>query len=84
MNKDLKMYECHKRVHAKPMNRGDYNQLRGWDIPANENPADPGYLVIYNRDMDDEYISWSPANIFENGYAEIITEQPNAATGDAS
>ncbi|WP_143233113.1 hypothetical protein [Aeromonas sp. RU39B] len=69
---ELKKYNCHKQVHAKPMSRGDYNKLRGWTIPANENPSDPGYLVVYNKGTEDEYLSWSPAHIFEAGYTEHL------------
>lgn len=54
-----------KRIEAKPMTRGDYNTYRGWKIPANENPADEGYLVKYR----DGYESWSPKEIFEEAYA---------------
>ena len=65
---ELKKYNCHKQVHAKQMSRGDYNKLRGWTIPANENPSDAGYLVVYNKGTEDEYLSWSPAHIFDAGY----------------
>ncbi len=34
-----KYIRCHI-VKATPMTRGDYNKHRGWEIPANENPAD--------------------------------------------
>lgn len=50
-----------KLVDAKPMTRGDYNIYRGWDIPADENPADPGYL----KDNGKGHIQWDPAEIFE-------------------
>lgn len=61
-------YQSHKRVHATPMTRGDYNLYRGWQIPADENPADIGYLVIYNRGTEDHYESWSPDKQFVEGY----------------
>ena len=53
-----------KRIEARPMTRGDYNVYRGWQIPANENPADEGYLVKYR----DGYESWSPKEVFEEAY----------------
>ncbi len=56
-----------KQIEAEPMTRGEYNQYRGWTIPANENPEDEGYLVKYN----DGYISWSPKKPFEEAYSEI-------------
>lgn len=50
-----------KIVSAEPMDRGDYNTYRGWTIPANENPSDDGYLVVY----PDGYESWCPKKQFE-------------------
>ena len=73
----MKQYECHKKVNAKPLNRGDYNVLRGWAMPENEDGADEGYLVEYldggesNHPDYDNYISWSPKDVFEAGYTEI-------------
>lgn len=60
----MKKYIGTKCIEAKPMNRGDYNIYRGWTIPADENPADEGYLVKY----PDKYESWSPKKQFEEAY----------------
>lgn len=60
----MKTYIGTKVIEAKPMNRGDYNKYRGWEIPADENPTDKGYLVKY----PDGYESWSPAKVFEEAY----------------
>lgn len=49
------------------MRNGDYNIFRGWNIPENENPNDEGYKVKYS----DDYISWSPAEAFEDAYRGI-------------
>lgn len=74
MTNDALFYVCHKTVKARPMSRGDYNALQGWDLPANENPADEGYLVEYldggkpNHPDFSCYISWSPKDVFEKGY----------------
>ena len=62
----MKHYIGTKLIKAKPMNRGEYNQYRGWQIPADENPEDEGYLVKYS----DGYESWSPAKQFEEAYRE--------------
>lgn len=61
-------YGCHKEVHVLPMTRGEYNNVRGWTIPEDENPDDAGYLVVYNRGTYDEYVSWSPKHVFDDGY----------------
>lgn len=63
-----------KVVNAEPMTRGAYNELRGWDVPSDENASDPGYLVEYadrerpNTVAYDGYVSWSPADVFERAY----------------
>ena len=71
-----KRYTCHKEVLARPMNRGAYNALRGWEVPVLENPDNEGYLVEYldggDRNHADfaGYISWSPKDVFDRGYEE--------------
>lgn len=65
-----------KLIEAEPINRGDYNKLRGWTVPADENPADEGYMVVY----PDGYRSWSPQDQFEKYYM-IVTPNPKLKTG---
>lgn len=63
-----------KLINAKPMNRLAYNQLRGWEVPDDENPDDEGFLVEYldggkpNHKDFEGYISWSPKDVFERAY----------------
>ncbi len=70
----MQQYYGTKSLNAKPMTRGEYNAFRGWEIPANENPDDAGYLVEYldggkpNHPDFTGYISWSPADVFEKAY----------------
>ncbi len=70
----MKTYIGTKIIDAKPMNRAEYNEYRGWELPANENGADEGYLVEYhdggkgNDSRHAGYISWSPKEQFENAY----------------
>jgi hypothetical protein len=73
----MKMYIGTKVIKSRAMNRGDYNEHRGWNIPENENPDDPGQLVGYpdeHSNFDGEleggchYISWSPADVFDAAY----------------
>lgn len=76
-------FTCHKTVKAVPINRKDYNDLRGWSVPSDENPEDEGYLVEYQDDGHknvegfDGYISWSPKDVFEKGYrlSETFTDR---------
>lgn len=60
----MERYIGTKVIKARPITRGEYNKLRKWTIPANENPNDEGYLVEY----EDGYISWSPRATFEKAY----------------
>ena len=66
-----------KRLNAKPMTRGEYNILRGWTLPADENGADQGYLVEYldggkaNVEGYVGYVSWSPKDVFEAAYQPL-------------
>lgn len=63
-----------KLISATPMTRQEYNDLRGWELPADEDGADEGYLVEYhdggqaNHPNFAGYISWSPADVFERAY----------------
>jgi len=71
-----------KIIRATPMTRAYYNGVRGWQVPADENPLDDGYLVEYldggkpNVPGYEGYISWSPKAQFEAAYTEI----PNTET----
>ncbi len=58
------LYVGVKLVEAKPMNRGEYNLYRGWQLPEDENPDDAGYLVI----SADGYETWTPKVKFEADY----------------
>lgn len=70
----MQKYIGTKTINAKPMTRGEYNALRGWDVPKDENPTDDGYLVEYtdsptaNVQGFSGYVSWSPKEVFERGY----------------
>lgn len=60
----MKKYAGTKQIEARPMTRGEYNIYRGWQIPADEDPNDKGYLVKYS----DGYESWSPEKQFDEAY----------------
>lgn len=60
----MKKYVGTKQIEARPMTRGEYNIYRGWQIPADEDPNDKGYLVKYS----DGYESWSPEKQFDEAY----------------
>lgn len=66
-----------KVVSARPMSRREYNEYRGWELPADENGDDQGMLVEYldggksNHPAHKGYISWSPLDVFERAYRPV-------------
>jgi hypothetical protein len=65
---DMDTYIGTKISKAKPMSRIDYNVFKGWALPADENPADEGFIVQY----EDGYISWSPKKQFDDAYHKTV------------
>lgn len=65
-----------KIINATPMTRLEYNQFRGWALPADENGADEGFLVEYvdggkaNTEQYAGYVSWTPKDVFERAYRQ--------------
>lgn len=55
-------------VDAEPMTRGEYNNYRGWTIPADENPEDKGYMLTH----PDGNINWTSEYKFQRSYLEMI------------
>ncbi len=70
---NLKRYQCHKVVHAQPMTRGQWQAYKhnSSSNQAAKDDATPGYLVVYSKGTDVEYESWSPADVFDQGYSQI-------------
>lgn len=70
----MKNYFGTKQIKAQVMTRREYNQYRGWQLPADENGDDVGFLVEYvdggkaNHPGHAGYISWSPADVFATAY----------------
>lgn len=73
----MKHYIGTKLIKALPMTRKEYNDFRGWELPADENGDDAGYLVEYadggqaNTEKYAGYVSWSPTAVFEQAYEEL-------------
>lgn len=74
----MQTYIGTKLVKAKPMTRQEYNDYRGWQLPADEDGDDDGFLVEYvdggksNRRVHAGYISWSPADVFNRAYCPVV------------
>jgi len=79
-----------KQVLLQPMNRAEYNFYRGWELPADEDGADEGYLVEYldspNSNHPDHkgYISWSPKAQADNAYRRINDPAVNHNDADGN
>lgn len=73
----MQAYVGIKVIKAKAMTRQEYNTLRGWEVPDDENPEDKGFLVEYvdggkpNHPEYAGYISWSPEDVFLGAYKPI-------------
>lgn len=73
----MQQYLGTQSVNMKPMTRQEYTDFRGWDLPADENGADEGYLVEYldggapNTDAYAGYVSWSPKGVADRNYRPI-------------
>jgi hypothetical protein len=67
----MKSYIGAKIVQAEPMTRDAfYSKFR--NVEPNHNGEDlPGYHVRY----EDGYDSWSPADVFERSYRELIPSE---------
>ena len=74
-----------KSVLATPMTRAEYCEYRDWQLPENEDPSEPVYLVEYtdggkpNDDRHTGYITMSPKEVFDNAYRQ----NGNLTFGDA-
>lgn len=75
----MKQYQIRNTVTAQPMTRSEYNDLRGWTVPAGENPDDAGFLIVNpsvserNLAGYDGYVSWLPQKAFAELYREADT-----------
>lgn len=73
----MQKYIGTKQLNAKPMTRMEYVAFRGWDLPADENGEDEGFLVEYldggkaNTAAYEGYVSWSPKDVFEKAYRPV-------------
>jgi hypothetical protein len=67
-NSEMKQYVGIKRVRATPMSNLDFRAIvRGEDVEDSDQ-NDEGYHVIY----EDGYGSWSPKDVFEKYYLDIL------------
>lgn len=63
-------------VRAEKMTRLQYNNLRGWPVPLDEDGSDIGYIVEDinaqgNTKEYEGYISWVPEQVFKNTFHKM-------------
>lgn len=69
-----KLYVGTKVVRALPYTLKQYNDLRGWDVPDEQDPETKGYLLEYvdggppNVHGFTGYLSWVPEDVFKRSY----------------
>ena len=69
-----------RNVRITPMTRAEYNELRGWSLPSEEDGNDMGNLVDYGIKFKGEpFIQWLPKEIFD----EFVTDNPFMTFGEA-
>ena len=75
-----KTYSGTKQLQAIPFNKKEYCDFRGWEVLENEDPTEEGYVVMYldggkpNLPNYSGYVSWSPKDVFEKAYQEVVPE----------
>lgn len=83
----MKQFTAVKKVKAKAMTRQEYNDLRGWTLPADEDGSDEGYLTedmnaASNLEGWDGFISWTPKEIFDDQFYEVDEQRVCLAPQD--
>lgn len=60
--------------YVTPMTRQQYNDLRGWTVPADENPDDMGFLI---QGLEpDGCMSWMERGQFDAAYQVVLDSKP--------
>jgi hypothetical protein len=82
----MKNYIGCKIIKAKPMTYGEYRSRKQskFELVLEAQPGDnkPGYLVFYPNLDRSIYESWSPKNVFEMAYREIVDYEINLINDD--
>lgn len=64
-------YMSKRRVTATPMTRQEYNDLRGWVLPGDENGDDFGYMLDTPGPAEGVPRSWVPKAVFDAFYFPV-------------
>lgn len=63
-------------VYAEEMNRLEYNNFRGWQVPDREDGSDTGFIIVdksgvSNTEKFEGYVSWLPTSEFNSRYKPL-------------
>lgn len=64
---ESKTYIITETLEGTPMTLGNYNKIKGWQIPADEDPDAEGYFVTYPNSTT----SWRAKDVFEKSCASL-------------
>ena len=72
----MNTYIGNRLIKAQPMTRAGYNAMRGWNLPADENGTDLGYLTEDPKGADNTlaykgHVSWLPKLNFECEFTDL-------------
>lgn len=59
-------------ARAAQMTRKEYNDVRSWTVPENENPDDVGYIIALGEG-ENIHITWLSIDVFEKTYKKCET-----------
>lgn len=62
------LYHQHSIVQATATSRAEYNRIRGWDVPENEDGADAGFIV---KNLETGHVNWYPNEVFHASFSLI-------------
>ena len=69
---DYNEYKGDICARAAQMTRKEYNDVRSWTVPENENPSDIGYVIALGEG-ENIHITWLPIDVFEKTYKKCET-----------
>lgn len=73
-------YQSNKQVHAEPMKKSEWYKYRvevllptgvKYSNHTSDKVPEDGVHVVYDKGLETEYHSWSPASIFYRDYTQL-------------
>ena len=67
------------QVEAEQMTKLAYCQMRGWDVPFDEDPDEVGMLVKYPTH---NHVTWVRQEVFAKTYEQVVESTPASRLAD--